>query len=258
MHEKHTVKPFISRPPKPYPYVLINLHNPRFSFLEYADEVIIDSGIEIFRDPNIKEYPKNHISKLMRVYAKVKSIVRNKPIYVTCPDYPDDYNPKNLWINENYTNIERTVDNVLKYTEKYDWVPWLIVIQGWNKTPESVLRSIKLYREYGIIDKFDYFAVGNLCVEPDVSIIYRTIALVRKELPDKKIHVFGLKLNALKKVFPLIDSFDSAAWTRPIDKTLKVKYNYSYKTAEEKLLFFERWIGKCNRIISNPTLDNFL
>jgi hypothetical protein len=45
---------------------------------------------------------------------------------------------------------------------------------------------------------------------------------------------------------------------RTIDKTLKVKYNYSYKTAEEKLLFFERWIEKCNRIISNPTLDNFL
>ncbi|RSN73364.1 hypothetical protein [Candidatus Methanodesulfokora washburnensis] len=251
----HTVKLFTS-PPRPYPYILINVIHPRFSFLKYAEEVIIDSGIEIFRDPNVKEYSKNHISRLLRVYAKVRQRVHNKPVYVTVPDYCDDYHPRNLWINEQHTNIERTVDNVLKYTEKYDWIPWLIPIQGWNKNPESVLRCINLYKKYGIIDKFNYFAVGNLCVEPDIEIAYKTISLVRKELPDKKIHVFGLKLNALKKVFFMIDSFDSMAWTRPVDDSLNA--NYSCKTKEERLRFFERWLEKYNAIIRNETLDSFL
>jgi hypothetical protein len=240
-----------TNPPKPYPYILINVLHPNFTFLKFAEEVIIDSGIEIFRDPNVKDYPKDHINKLLKVYFKVKSIVKNKPIHVVCPDYCDDYHPKALWLNGK-TNIERTVENVLKYTERYDFIPWMPVIQGWNKQPESILRCIKLYREYGIIDKFDYFAIGNLCVEPVVNIIYKTISLARKELPNKKLHVFGLKLNAIRKVFSLIDSCDSMAWTRPVDKSLNA--NYSCKTTEERIKFFERWINKVNKIVSQKTL----
>jgi len=240
-----------TNPPKPYPYILINVLHPNFVFLKYAEEVIIDSGIEIFRDPNIKDYPKAHINKLIRVYFKVKSIVKNKPIHVVLPDYCDDYNPKALWLNGK-TNIERTVENVLKYTKYYDFIPWLPVIQGWNKQPESILRCIRLYREYGIIDEFDYFAIGNLCVEPNTNIIYKTISLARKELPDKKLHTFGLKLNAIREVFSLIDSCDSMAWTRPVDSSLNA--NYSCKTTEERIKFFERWITKVNKIIAQKTL----
>jgi queuine/archaeosine tRNA-ribosyltransferase len=226
--------------------------NPSFSFLRYAEEVIIDSGVEIFRNPDVKDYPKDHLSRVIDVYLKVRSVVYPKPIYVVCPDYCDDYHPKSLWISESYTNIERTVENVLKYTERYKWVTWLPVIQGWNKKPDSVLRCIKLYREYGIIDKFDYFAIGNLCVEPDVDIIYRTVKFVRGELSDKKLHVFGLKLNALKKVFSLIDSFDSMAWTRPVDSSLNA--NYSCKTQEERVRFFERWLQKYSKIVAQQSL----
>jgi hypothetical protein len=239
-------------PPRPYPYVLINVRHPDFAFLRYAEEVIIDSGIEIFRDPNVKDYPKDHLSRLIKVYLKVISIVHPRPIYVVCPDYCDDYNPRSLWINDDWTNIERTVDNVIKYTGRYDWIPWIPVIQGWNKRPDSVLRCIKLYREHGIIDRFNYFAIGNLCVEPNVDIIYKTVKTVRKELPDKRLHVFGLKLNALRRVFGLIDSCDAMAWTRPVDSSLGV--NYSCKTSEERVRFFNRWVEKFNRIVAQQTL----
>jgi glycosyltransferase involved in cell wall biosynthesis len=251
----HVVKLF-TNPPRPYPYVLINVMRPKFSPLRHAEEAIIDSGVEIFRDPSIRDYPGDHASRLIRVYIKARSIMRNKPIYVTCPDYPDDYHPGSLWISNDYTNIERTVDNVLKYTEKYRNIPWLIPIQGWNKRPESVLRCIKLYKEHGIIDKFDYFAVGNLCVEPDVKVIYETIRLVRGELPDKRVHVFGLKLSALRMVFHMIDSFDTMAWTRPVDSSLRV--NHSCKTKEERIRFFERWLEKYGAIIRTETLDAFI
>jgi hypothetical protein len=239
-------------PPKPYPYILINVLHPQYSFLKYAEEVIIDSGVEIFRNPAVKDYPKDHIKKLIEVYLKVRRIVHPKPIYVTCPDYCDDYNPRSLWLSEEVTNIERTVANVLKYTKEYEWIPWLPVIQGWNKQPESVLKCIELYRKHSILDRFNYFAIGNLCVEPDPRIIYKTISLVRKELPDKRLHVFGLKLNALKKVFSLIDSCDTMAWTRPVNSSLKA--NWSCKTKEERKRFFEKWLARFNSIIAQHTL----
>jgi hypothetical protein len=243
-------------PPVPYPYVLININRPVFSFLRYAEEVLIDSGIEIFRDPNVKDYPRDHERRLIKIYPKVREKVGNKPVYVTVPDYCDDYHPRGLWLSEEYTNIERTVDSVLKYTEKYDWIPWLIPVQGWYKNPESVLRSIKLYREYGIIREYGYFAVGNLCVEPDVRVICRTVSIVRRELPDKKIHVFGLKLAALRKVYRLIDSFDSLAWTRPVSKDLRA--NWSCKNKEERVRFFSEWLRRYYLIVSNEALDVYL
>jgi len=251
----HQVKMFTT-PPRPYPYVLINVMHPKFSPLRYAKEVIIDSGVEIFRNPQIKDYPRDHINKVLKVYAKAKQIVHNNKVWVTVPDYPDDYHPRSLWLSEEYTNIERTVENVLKYTEQYKSIPWLIPIQGWNRSPKSVLRTINLFKEHGIIDRFNYFAVANLCVESDVEIMYQTLRLVREALPDKKLHVFGLRLNALKKVYYLIDSFDSTAWTRPVNRGLNA--NYSCKTKEERIRFFERWLEKYNNIARNTPLDTFI
>jgi len=247
---------FFTTPPRPYPYYLLNARRPILTHIRSAEEVIIDSGVEIFRDPRVKDYPRNHVHGLIRLYSAVKALVGNKPIYVTVPDYPDDYHPKSLWLSEDYTNIERTVDNVLKYTEQYKWVPWLIPIQGWNRKPESILRCVKLYREYGVIDRFEYFGIGNLCVEPDVEIIFRTCKLARDELRDKKIHVFGLKLNALKHVYHLIDSFDSMAWTRPV-----FARGHSCKTTEERIKYFEEWLKRYERIVrkaENKSLELFI
>ena len=60
---------FYTKPPKkiPYPYVLINLNNPKDgkSYIrkhrDIIKSVIIDSGIEIFRRPDVKEYPEGRI-----------------------------------------------------------------------------------------------------------------------------------------------------------------------------------------------------
>lgn len=251
----HVVK-FFTTPPRPYPYVLINAIRPVFSAVRYAEEVIIDSGVEIFRDLGVRDYPKDHEVKLLRTYAKVRHVNPRARVWVTVPDYPDDYHPQNLWLSEEHTNIERTVENVLKYTERYRSIPWLIPIQGWNKNPKSVLRSIALYKEHGILDKYNYYAVGNLCAENDMEIMYKTLKLVREALPDKQIHVFGLHLNALRKVYWLIDSFDSMAWTRPVDTSLGA--NYSCKTMEERIRFFERWLERYMRIVSSVVCNRRL
>jgi hypothetical protein len=248
---------FFTDPPRPYPYILINVRNPHFRFLKYAEEVIIDSGVEMFRDPNVKDYPRGHVSRVLKTYLRVREIVHPKPIHVTCMDYCDDYNPGALWLSPQHTNIERTVENLLKYSKRYDWVPWLPVIQGWCGKPESVRRCIDLYRKHGVLEEFSYFAVGNLCVEDRGDVIYRTVKIVREELPDVKIHVFGLKLNALRRVSGLIDSFDSLAWSMAVDSSVKKDPSgrYMCRNMEERRRYFERWLEKVRRITGQKTLE---
>ena len=236
-------------------YVLINANNPVLGYIRRhghaIKSVIIDSGIEIFRNPATKDYPKGHIYEIIKLYNRVRRILPNAEVYATVPDYCDDYHPGNLWISREITNIERTFQNVVEYTEKFDYVNWLIPIQGWNKQPKSIERCIKLYQGYGILSEFNYFAIGNLCVEPDIKIIYATCHFARKLLPKKKLHVFGLRLRALKLVKSFIDSFDSMAWTRPVSSSLG---NWSCKNLEERKRFFYAWVNRMNEILSQKTL----
>ena len=60
-----------------------------------------------------------------------------------------------------------------------------------------------------------------LCTEPDIKIIFRTIKNAIKYLYGKKLHVFGLKIKALKYLYRYIHSFDSMAWTRPVNNSLR-------------------------------------
>lgn len=252
---------FFTFPPIPYPYILTNIFNPRIKmikkFKNEVKKIIIDAGIEIFRNPNTKDYPPNHIQNVVRIYKQFVNEFPNTIIYAVAPDYCDDYHPKGLWLNEK-TNIERTVENVIQCS-KYTDVNWIIPIQGWNRQPESVLKCIEYYRENGIIDKYDYFAVANLCVERKSKIIYDTVRIVRSQLQtNKRLHVFGLSLRAFKIVQYYIDSFDSFAWTRPVDSSLKA--NYSCKTTEERKRFFMRWLEKYNLYmnLNQPKIDKWL
>jgi len=249
---------FYTLPPSDvdWPYILINANNPALGYIrkhrKAIKSVIVDSGIEIFRNPEVKDYPKGHIYKIVKLHNYLRRILPNTEIYATIPDYPDDYNPRNLWLSDYETNIERTVQNVIKCTLEFDYVNWLIPIQGWNKQPKSVQECVKLYETYDwILKRYHYFAVGNLCVEPDAKIIYETVKIARELLPDKKLHVFGLKLRALELVKGFIDSFDSTAWTRPVNSKLG---NWSCKNSEERKRFFYAWINRLNEILSQKLL----
>ena len=249
---------FYTLPPVeiPYPFILINANRPNLYYVirhrDFIVSVIIDSGVEIFRDPSVKDYPPNHFEKLVSLYRQVKNIVRDAEVYVTVPDYPDDYHPKSLWLNGK-TNIERTLDNILYALNSYSEVNWLIPIQGHYRNPRSVVYALELYQKHDIpLDR--YIAVANLCVEERTRYVVETIKLAYSWLWNNgyyhtKIHVFGPDTRSIYHIKNIIHSFDSMAWTRPRDHG-----GWSAKNNSERIYMFLTYIAKHSQIIDLPLL----
>ena len=221
-----------------WPFVLINANNPngglKYVRMHRPKGVIIDSGVEIFRDPNVKEYPPNHIYRLIYLFKYVRKY--SDEVHVTIPDYPDDYNPGSLWV-DGKDNIERTVENVIKYIDMYPKVDWLVPIQGHNEDPSSIIKSIGLYDEMGILDRFEYFAIANLCVSKKMGTIVKTVNTAYLYLPQKRLHAFGISLNAVKRLGGKLFSFDSMAWTFP-----RGRGGHSVRNERERKLYFMRYL----------------
>ena len=220
--------------------IIINAHRPEIG-LKYlrrwgrkVKNVIIDSGVEIFRDRNVTDYPIGHIKHMVIIYHQVRQLCPNAHVMLVCPDYPDDYHPQALWLSEDYTNIERTVDNVIYCVENYPDIPWIIPIQGHYRKPRSILRSLKLL--WDIFERYSYVALANLCVERRFEIVKRSYNLVRFYLPRHKIHIFGLDLDYAKRLRPY--SFDSLAYTYP-----RQSGRWSCKNKEERITYFNLYIN---------------
>ena len=226
---------FFTTPPKPYPYIIVNVRYPDLRYLRYAKEVIIDSGVKLF-DKGLKEYPKDHEERIAKTFIDVRRVANEAKVYVVVPDYPDDEH-MSLWIGDR-TNIERTVENVLRYVERYPWIPWMPVIQYHSDSFSSVLKCISLYQDCGILDKFDYFGIPFY-----KSIGARAIRLVRNVLKHKRLHAFGVGLKDIKRVAKYIDSFDSTGYTRrPCGD------HFMCKNRNEMRRFFDEWIEKLKKI----------
>jgi len=246
---------FFTLPPieVPYPYVLLNARNPAIDYVikyrGFIREVIIDSGVEIFRNPSVKDYPKGWFEHLASLFKRVKQLVPHTTVWATVPDYPDDYHPKSLWV-DGKTNIERTLDNILYALSNYPEVNWLIPVQGHNSKPESVVYTLELYSRNDIpLDR--YIAVANLCVERRDEVIVRTIKLVHSWLMKNgiipKIHVFGPDISAIMKIKQYITSFDSTAWTKP-----RVSGYWSAKNSRERVWLFLTFIHRYAHLIELP------
>ena len=251
-----------------WPYILLNANRPNLGYVvkhrRNIKSVIIDSGIEIFRNPCIKDYSggfKSQAHRLYLLYRRVKNVLPSAEIYVTVPDYCDDYNPCSLWLSDKVTNIERTVESIMYATEKYSDVEWLIPIQGHWRKPKTLVKCLNMLREHGFeFEKHDYYAVANLCVEVDMSVLRHSVLYVWGWFMEKlgyvpRLHVFGPKIRALPFIKNYIYSFDSMAWTRPVNSKLHSRFPFSAKTEEQRILFFKEYVRylREKRIIEDET-----
>jgi len=203
-----------STPPSPkifYPYIIINASN-RTTWAYVEREVrylIIDSGVfKIFHEDSRTEYPGGYkfwVDRVSSLWYYASRYVHDT--YVTVPDYPSDYAH-----NPVPQNIDKTIRNIEYALEKYPDIKWLIPLQGLPDSISSVVRTIRVLKERGLL-KSDYVAIAPTCVTRNTEFLRRLALTVRSHLPNYKIHMFGVIKKAWDKVADYVFSIDTITYT---------------------------------------------
>jgi len=112
--------------------------------------------------------------------------------------------------------IRKTVEygvEVVALAEEFGALDKVVpVLQGFDD-PSQWLESLDLYKQHGITSqKFKLWGVGSICMMRSPKLVERVLSEVKKALNGAKIHVFGISMNSLRRVFHLVDSYDTSAW----------------------------------------------
>ena len=187
--------------------------------IKYVELVLLDSGVEkLFKRQNPPtDYPPEYERLWWSNVQRLTRILGKDRVWVTIPDYPDDYvevwgKPHALWV-DGKDNIERTVENIVHYWDRYCTryeLRCVVPIQGHYEAPESIRRSIKMLSDYGILMEAEILGIANLCTTRKATVIVKTVRIARALLPDKWLHVFGPSLRAVRELITHVNSFDSA------------------------------------------------
>jgi hypothetical protein len=251
---------FYSTPPNhavPWPWLLINVFTvssladllDRYRSLgikTYQVQVVLDAGVDRWWRKPYEELPVDYDDSYWNAFWSsvdmVKSLRREFGFFyeVTIPDYVDDYSSAwrrkhALWI-DNYSNIDRTLDNVFYILSQDKKVQWLLPAQGYEDVPPSILKAVEVYVAHELHKRYR-IGLANLCTSKRASLIVETIRLARELCNDCRYHVFGPSLTAVKKAIALGylqhgDSWDSTAWTYPRGP------GWSAKTVGERVQYF--------------------
>jgi hypothetical protein len=209
-------------------------------------QVVLDAGVDRWWRKPYEELPIDYDDSYWNAFWSsvdmVKSLRREFGFFyeVTIPDYVDDYSSTwgrkhALWI-DNYSNIDRTLDNVFHILSQDKKVQWLLPAQGYEDVPPSILKAVEVYVAHELHKRYR-IGLANLCTSKGVSLIVETIRLARELCNDCRYHVFGPSLTAVKKAIALGylqhgDSWDSTAWTYPRGP------GWSAKTVDERVHYF--------------------
>jgi hypothetical protein len=184
-----------------YPYLLVNPRNYRVLFERRFKHAILDCGVELFKhNPSLKDYPRGFLERWKWIARQLTEVFGDR-LWVTIPDYPDDYNPGQFG-----DNVEKTLRNIEEFIA-VDGVNWLPVIQSRCLDRLSFLESCTRVRE--LIGSYPRVAVGTVCKTNSLSFIEYCCKMVKRHFPNSHIHAFGLTLKALPKVARSITSWDS-------------------------------------------------
>jgi len=199
------MKFYAFEPPIKYPHVFTNIKNYQWLIKNSYrfNDALLDCGVHIFWKQD--EYPEGFLQKYKQK-AKVLSEIFGDRLWITIPDYCDDY--KHV-----PSNIEKTLRNVKDFI-RVDGVEWLPVIQARYLDFLSYFESLERTKEI-IGEDYPRVAIGTVCKTRKLRFIIECAKATRIHFPKSHIHAFGLTLTALPKVKQYIDSFDSSAYTFP-------------------------------------------
>jgi len=83
---------------------------------------------------------------------------------------------------------------------------------------------------------------GSICRVNNMDFVFKGVKIVRRHFPDTWIHLFAPRLHHLKKLYPIIESFDSSCWTFP-----RTGGQASCKNKEERIEYFWNYVNILNK-----------
>jgi hypothetical protein len=122
--------------------------------------------------------------------------------------------PRGLGVGE---GIRRTVEHgveVVSLAEQLGVLHRVVpVLQGYDD-PSQWLECLDLYRQHGVSpQRFGYWGIGSLCMARSPRFVESVVGEVRRALGGyARVHVFGISMDSLRRVYSLIDSYDTSAW----------------------------------------------
>ena len=200
---------FYTTPPKDFehPYLMLNPNWYKEIFKREFEHAILDCGVEFFKtNPDAKEYPR-HFLALWKYRAQWMTDIFGDRLWVTIPDYPDDYHPGQF-----KDNIGMTLRNVEEFIQ-YDGINWIVTIQSRFQDHLSFYQSLQKTKE--IVGDYPRIAIGTVCKSRNKKFIVECVKAARKHFPNSHIHAFGPTLSCITEIKPYLDSFDSMAWCYP-------------------------------------------
>lgn len=218
-----------------YPYLLVN---PRTRWILEKTEfehAILDSGVLIFHDPEVKEYPKSFKDNWKRDAVALTDTYGSDRVWCTIPDYPDDYNPGQFG-----DNVKKTLENIEEFIV-VDNVNWVISLQSRFLNIFTFTEAIQGVHD--LVGDYPRVAVGTICKTNKLKFIEKSCRIARAHFPDSYIHAFGLTLRALPKVHRQLDSFDSMAWTFP-----RTPGRPSAITQDDRVQYFNEYLARIKEI----------
>ena len=254
---------FYTLPPRKveWPYLLVNPRNYKELFKRKFKHAILDSGVEMFKDPNLRDYPRSFLRSWKYKARNLTEIFGDK-LWVTIPDYPDD-----LAHQFGHENVDKTLRNVEEFIA-FDGVNWLIPIQSQYLNIFSFIESCQRTKE--LIGDYSQVAIGTVCKTNNLDFIEKCCKIARKFFPKSHIHAFGLTLRALPRVVQVLSSWDSLVpecgrykWRRwLLDSFDSLNYTFSRtpgrgqaNTNDERIQFFWAYINRIKEILGDIRLE---
>lgn len=197
---------------KPHPFLMANPKTIKELEKREFEHAILDCGVEFFKvNPLVKEYPDYFLESWKLIARKYTDIFGEK-LWVTIPDYPDDYHPGQFG-----DNTKKTLNNIEEFIS-LDGVNWVATIQAKYQNNLQFYDAIHQFKD--LVGQYPRIAIGTVCKSKNHNYMVQCLRGARTHFKNSYIHAFGLTLSIIPKIINdnLIDSFDSMAWCYPRKK----------------------------------------
>lgn len=208
------------------------LHGRKTPFPRALVPVYIDSSgyMHVGRNGGWKIFPGKYVDDVLRFCRELGTVVWAAPQDWPCEEvvFKGGWTDGIYFIGTGLTVREHqwlTVENFillrllweLRTAETGEPCPFIPVLQGW--TVEDYVACIRMYDALGV-NLYDYkvVGVGSTCRRENTDEIEEIVDTILDEKPGLKIHIFGGKTGAAKRVGRRIASWDSSAWSAGVRK----------------------------------------